>query len=485
MNRNNSILHGLLAGLALTLMAFSTPAWSQGSSKLWKSRPSASPAPPIIAYDFSPLVRRVKPTVFNLFVEGTRQQGDRYGWPFARRYRFRSRGSGFFISADGYALTNFHVVKNGTKIRAQLYDKRTFRVKVLGKSPELDVALIQVIHPKGKKFPFAYLGNSDKTEVGQPVVAIGNARGLGLTVTAGIISAKGRELGSQYQAFIQTDAAINRGNSGGPLFDRNGDVIGINTAILRGGRGIGFAVPINIVKRVIPQLRTKGKVQRAQLGVSIQAVTAELARSFRLPAPIGALVAEVNPRSPADRAGVRVGDVIVGFNGVVVKSFKDLPRLVAFSPPGVPSKITLIRRGKKMILRVRLVKWGQTTDDGEDGENFLQGKKAKPPKRKKPRLDLGRALKRLGIGVSSVSKSLRREMRLGKNSGVLVRTVTPGTPAAINGLRRGDVIIEINRTPVRTTSQFLRLIAKIGKGENVLMLVRRADSALFLAFPLP
>lgn len=470
--------------LAAVCLGFVMPAQAQADN-LWKSRPNTKAAPQIKAYDFSPLVRRVKPTVFNLFVEGTRRRGRGYGWPFARRYRFRSRGSGFFINSKGYALTNFHVVKNATKIKAQLYDKRTFQVKVLGRSPELDVALIRVIHPKGKKFRFAYLGNSDKTEVGQPVVAIGNARGLGISVTAGIISAKGRELGSQYQAFIQTDAAINRGNSGGPLFDRYGSVIGINTAILRGGRGIGFAVPINIVKRIIPQLRKKGRVQRAQLGVSIQAVTPELARSFRLPSPIGALVAEVTPRSPAARAGVRVGDVIVGFNGVVVKSFKDLPRLVAFSPPGAASKITLIRRGRKLKLRVRLVKWGQTADDSGEG-NFLQDKKTRKKKpRRRPRLNLSKALKRLGVGVRSVSKKLRRDMRLGKASGVLVGSVRPGSPAAINGLRRGDVIIEINRTPVKSTRQFLTIIAKIAKGENVLMLVRRADSALFLAFPLP
>lgn len=466
---------------------------AQAPGRLWSSRPKDKAVPSVQIYDLSPLVRELQPTVFNLYVEGTNQNPHPYGWPFARRHSFSSRGSGFFIHPKGYALTNFHVVKNATTIRAQLFDKQTFRVKVLGRSPELDIALIQVIHPEGRAFSFAYLGDSSKSDVGSPVIAIGNARGLGLTVTAGIISAKGRELGGQYQAFIQTDAAINRGNSGGPLFNKKGEVIGINTAILRGGRGIGFAVPINIIKRILPQLQSRGFVQRAQLGVSIQAVTPELARSFGLPRPMGALIAEVSPRSPAALGGIRVGDVVIGFDGAEVSNFTDLPRLVAFSPAGAKVRLTLMRQRRKLEVLVRLVKWGtQLVDKDAGGGNFLEPENKNPanPTTPRPRPPAvtnttSQALQRLGVGVQSVSVAIREQLRLGKTGGVWVSAVRTASPAFLNGLRRGDVIVEINRLPVRSVKHFIQQLSQIPKGENVLLLVRREDSALFLAFPLP
>lgn len=481
--KRTAVVACIFAVCGMMTMGF---AYAQAPGQLWQSRPKHKPAPAIQVYDLSPLVKQLQPTVFNLYVAGTSMQQSPYGWPFAQKRAFNSRGSGFFIHPKGYALTNFHVVKNASTIRAQLHDKQTFRVKVLGRSPELDIALIQVIHPEGRDFPFAYLGNSSKSDVGAPVVAIGNARGLGLTVTSGIISAKGREVGGQYQAFIQTDAAINRGNSGGPLFNKNGEVIGINTAILRGGRGIGFAVPINIVKRILPQLQSKGFVQRAQLGVSIQVVTPELARSFGLPRPMGALIAEVMPNSPAALGGIRVGDVVVAFNGAEVSNFSDLPRLVAFSPAGSLVHLTLVRQRKRMNIAVRLVLWGTQVAQKET-ENFLQPETNKPQIRRPPTVapDLGQALQRLGVGVSSIHPTVREQLRLGKTGGVWVSAVRTGSPAHSNGLRKGDVIVEINRTPVRSVQHFIQQVSQIGKGENVLLLVRREDSALFLAFPLP
>ncbi|MCB9639296.1 MAG: trypsin-like peptidase domain-containing protein [Myxococcales bacterium] len=483
--------------------------------KFWHTRPKGQVAPQIQVYNFSPLVKRVKPAVFNLFVEGKLPKPrrsyrdrnkewrffDRWPWergpsePFSmprpplqkqqffpfRRYKpRRSRGSGFLINADGYALTNYHVVRNAGKIRASLEDGRQFQVKVIGTAPEIDVALIH-LQAKGKeKFPYAYLGNSSKTEVGEPVLAIGNARGLGLTVTAGIISAKGRVLGSgQYDNYIQTDAAINFGNSGGPLFNREGDVIGINTAILRGGRGIGFAVPINMVRRILLQLRSKGHIDRAQLGVEIQQITENHAQYFGLDRPKGALISKVVAGSPAQRAGLQAGDIILSFNQQEIRTYSDLPRLVAFSPIGSKAKLGILRNGKRMTLIVVLRRWGnvQEADAGSDpfGPQKAPGKPS----------NYAKALKRLGVGVASVDEALRTRWKLPSKGGIRLSSVRPASTASENGLRKGDVILEINRTKIKDPVHFMKLLSSIPAGENVLLLVRREENALFLAFPLP
>lgn len=483
------------------------------TKKFWHTRPKGVAAPQIQVYNFSPLVKRVKPAVFNLFVEGKMPKPrrsyrdrdrewrffDRWPWergpspfslprgplekqqfsPFRRFKPRRSRGSGFLINADGYALTNHHVVRNAGKIRASLEDGRQFNVKVIGSAPEIDVALIR-LEAKGKeKFPYAYLGNSDKTEVGEPVLAIGNARGLGLTVTAGIISAKGRVLGSgQYDNYIQTDAAINFGNSGGPLFNHHGDVIAINTAILRGGRGIGFAVPINMVRRILLQLRVKGRVDRAQLGVEIQQVNEGHAQYFGLDRPKGALVAKVVPGSPASRAGLQAGDVILSFNQREIRTYSDLPRLVAFSPIGSKAKLGVLRAGKRITVTVVLRRWG----------GIQEGDKSDPFETKKtPEKDTSytKALRRLGVGVVSINPTLRSQWKLPAKGGVRLSSVSPSSTASENGLRRGDVILEVNRTKITGPIHFMKLLSKIPAGENVLLLVRREENALFLAFPLP
>lgn len=460
--------------------------------KLWHNRPAGKRLAPIRVYDLSPLVAKLKPAVFNLRVRGSRPSSRRRGYWFYRGYRrqFRSKGSGFLINAQGYALTNHHVVRHANKIEAELHDKSVYRVKVIGMSPELDVALIRLIAPKGKRFKHVYLGNSSKTRVGEPVIAIGNARGLGTSVTAGIVSAKGRALNSQYKNYIQTDAAINRGNSGGPLFNKSGEVIGINTAILRGGRGIGFAVPINIVKRILPQLRKKGRVQRAQLGVVIQRVDASLARSFGLRAPVGALISEVQPNSPASVAGIRVGDVILSFNGQLVRTFSDLPRMVAFNPPGSLGRIVLLRNGKRLKVKVRLMRYGGTLAKsprlrGEGGEGGEVAPSRPRRRARAPRAATGRSLRRLGVSIKSVPAALKKKLGLTGKQGVQVSYVKNGSPAKKNGLRVGDVIVEVNRKSVKSPAHFMRMVGSVGAGSNVLLLVRRADSALFLAFPLP
>lgn len=483
--------------------AYATP------STLWHTRPSSQPPPTLQVYNFSPLVKQVRPAVFNLSVESklpTQRRPssrdrewrffDRWPWEQAPRFSLppfsfrpqqyfpfrsirpkRSRGSGFLINKKGYALTNYHVIRNAGRIQATFEDGRRWEVKIIGTAPEIDIALLQIIPKKaGEIFPFAFFGDSSKLEVGEPVVAIGNARGLGLTVTAGIVSAKGRILGSgQYDNYIQTDAAINFGNSGGPLFNRFGDVIGINTAILRGGRGIGFAVPIDMVRQVLPQLAGKGRVERAQLGVSIQKVTERLARSFGLEVPQGALVSGVTPNSPAEKAGIRVGDIILSFQGRPIHSHSDLPRMVAFLPVGSRVQLEILRARRRSTLTVTLQRWGNLQEP-----TYVTDQPS--PSEKTP---TDSALRRLGVSITTVDASLRKRWGLPASGGIRISSIAASSAAEQNGLRRGDVIMEINRTKVLDPQQFARLLFRIPKGDNVLFLVRRQTDALFLAFPLP
>src|SRR5579884_542265 len=363
-----------------------------------KPAPAGAPEPlekPGVISSFAPLVKRVMPTVVNVSVvqkvkgfslEGGDQPGDAPGGPgggggggggenpmqpfgpfggdpFEQFRRFFGQiphefkqhglGSGVIVSPDGYILTNNHVVGNADTIQVTLMDKREFTAKVIGKDSKTDLALIKI--DSKDPLPYATLGNSATTEVGDWVVAIGNPFGFSLTVTAGIVSAKGRALGGNYDEFIQTDAAINPGNSGGPLFDVNGKVVGFNTAIYsRTGTsaGIGFAIPIDLAKAVMNQLKTHGKVVRGWLGVEIQEVTPELAQSFGLSKPEGALVANVEKDSPAAKAGIKRGDVIVKFNGHQVHEQHELPELVAETPINKKVDLEVIRGGKHVTLGV-------------------------------------------------------------------------------------------------------------------------------------
>jgi serine protease Do len=291
-------------------------------------------------------------------------------------------------------------------------------------------------------------------------VAVGSPFGLEQTVTAGIVSAKGRVIGSgPYDNFIQTDASINPGNSGGPLINMKGEVVGVNTAIIASGQGIGFAIPINMVKEIAPQLQEKGHVTRGWLGVSIQEVTPELAKSFGLKEKKGALVAQVVPGSPAEKAGIEQGDLITGFDGKEIAESKDLPRIVASTPVGKTVTIKLSRNGKVIDRQVKV------------GEMEEKAEVSKAPSSNKS----------LGITVQNLTPEIAKGLGLKKETGVVVTGVQPGSPAADAGIQTGDVIREVNRKPIKDLDDFIQKIEKAKDQENVLLLLQRGQSSLFAA----
>jgi serine protease Do len=375
--------------------------------------------------------------------------------------RQRSLGSGFIIDADGSILTNNHVVENAQKIVVTLSeDQQEYEAKIVGRDPKTDIAIIK-INTK-KTLDAANFGDSDKLEVGEWVVAIGNPFGLDSTVTSGIVSAKGRHIGQgPYDNFIQTDASINPGNSGGPLINLRGEVIGINTAIFsRSGTniGIGFAIPINLVKELLPQLRGKGKVTRGYLGVLIQKVTPDIAESLGVERARGALVANVSKDGPAEKAGVKVGDVIVEFDGKEIKDSGDLPIIVARTPVDKKVGMKVLRDKKEMVLNVTV------------GELKEEEVVASAPEKGE-----------LGMTVQRLTPQIAESLGLDKAEGVVVTAVEPGSAADEAGIRRGDVILEIDRKPIRSVDEYKKSVAGIRKGKGVLFLVRRGESTLFLA----
>src|SRR5919109_1379451 len=433
--------------------------------------------------DFVNLAKKMRPIVVNIsttqvsegrggpqeFANPFGEEGDPFN-EFWRRFfggpmprgpqRQRSLGSGFIIDGDGSILTNNHVVENASKIVVKLADDQEYEAKVIGRDPKTDIAIIK-INAK-TNLSTANLGDSDKLEVGEWVVAIGNPFGLDSTVTSGIVSAKGRHIGQgPYDNFIQTDASINPGNSGGPLINLRGEVVGINTAIFSrtgGNIGIGFAIPINLVKELLPQLRGKGKVTRGYLGVLIQKVTPEIAESLGLDKSYGALVANVSKDGPAEKAGVKVGDVIVEFDGKEVRDSGDLPIIVARTPVDKKVHMKVLRDKKEVNLNVAV---------GELKEEEVVA--AVPEKGE------------LGMTVQKLTPQIAESLGLEKSDGVVVTAVEPGSAADEAGIRRGDVILQVDQKPVRSVDEFRKLVAGTKKGKGVLFLVRRGESTLFLA----
>ncbi|MHB8762828.1 MAG: DegQ family serine endoprotease [Deferrisomatales bacterium] len=378
-----------------------------------------------------------------------------------RDFRSKSLGSGVLIDAEGFIVTNNHVVEGADEVLIRLSDEHEFTARVVGTDPKTDLALIK-IDSGGAPLRPAVLGDSDAVRVGDWVVAIGNPFGYSHTVTAGIISAKGRVIGAgPYDSFLQTDAAINPGNSGGPLFDLSGRVVGINTAIVAGGTGIGFAIPINMVKAIVDQLKAGGKVTRGWLGVMIQEVTKDLAPSFGLESPRGALISDVVKGSPADTAGLARGDVILEFDGRAVDKVGELPRLVAERVPGARVRVVVLRKGAQETVEVTL---GELKDDPLAGQARIE--------------------EELGLTVQAVTPELRKHLGLDADTGVVVSGVEPGSPAATAGVRRGDLLLEVNQREVADLDAYQQALGEArGKG-SVLLLVRRGQGTLYVVVPL-
>ncbi|HEY2987276.1 MAG TPA: DegQ family serine endoprotease, partial [Candidatus Binatia bacterium] len=443
--------------------------------------------------DFVSLAKKLTPVVVNVSTTQTREGGqwpqgpganpfsreprgrrgepgdDQFGefWrrffgnpPRGGQFRQQSLGSGFIIDRDGSILTNNHVVDNAQKIVVKLSDGREFEAKVLGRDSKTDIAIIK-IDAKGD-LPVAPLGDSDRLDVGEWVMAIGNPFGLDSTVTSGIVSAKGRHIGAgPYDNFIQTDASINPGNSGGPLINLRGEVVGINTAIFSqsgGNIGIGFATPINSAKDILPELKSKGKITRGWLGVSIQSVTPDLATSLGLERSKGALVADVTKNAPAEHAGIKVGDVIVEFDGIEIKDSTDLPSIVARTKPDKQVRVKLLRDKKEMTLPL-------TVGELKEADVVASAKEKGE----------------LGLTVQKVTPELAQNMDLDRAQGLVVTAVEPGSPADDAGLQQGDVIVEVNRKPVREVSEFRKAVSGAKKGEQILFLVKREGNSLFVA----
>jgi serine protease Do len=435
----------------------------------------AKTAPP----DFVELAKKLKPAVVNISTTkvigkqqpSRRQQANPFGNdPFEdffekffqdaprRPFKQKGQGSGFIIG-DGYIFTNNHVVSGADEITVKLSDGREFKGQVKGADEKLDLALIRI--ETKENLPVAPLGDSDALEVGEWVMAIGNPFGLAQTVTAGIISAKGRWIGSgPYDDYLQTDASINPGNSGGPLFNASGEVVGINAAIVAGGQGIGFAIPINMAKAVLSQLKETGRVTRGWLGVSVQPVTPELAASFGMKNEKGALISEVVKDSPAEKGGLKAGDIILEFDGKTIKDMHDLPRIAAVTPVGKRASVKVLRSGKtleKTVVIERMADGGESTQ-----KDAL-------------------AQARFGLVVADITKDIAARLRIQETGGVVVVEVRPGSAAEEAGISVGDVIKQINTTPVKNSKEYTKLVSALKKGVTVPFLVRRGDASLFVA----
>ncbi len=428
--------------------------------------------------DFVSLAKRLSPTVVNISTVQVREAAQSGPNPFGEEHPFnefwrrfgnplprgpsreRSLGSGFIISPDGYILTNNHVVEKSERIVVKLSNEREFDAEVVGKDPKTDVALLKI--ESKEPLPSVPLGDSLGLQVGEWVLAIGNPFGLEHTVTSGIVSAKGRQIGAgPYDNFIQTDASINPGNSGGPLINRNGEIVGINTAIFSrsgGNIGIGFAIPINLVKELLPQLKDNGKVTRGWLGVTIQKVTPEVAEALGMAEPRGALVAGLSPNGPAKRSGVEIGDVIIEFDETQVKSYNELPMLVARIAVNRKVNLKAVRDAKEINLTVTVGKL-----------------------KEKPTLASIDEKDTLGLTVQEVTAELAERLGLDSPKGVVITAVESGSVAEDSGLRRGDVILKINRKPIRSLKEFLNAAETIDNGKSTLFLVSREGTTLFFA----
>jgi serine protease Do len=447
------------------------------SSGQTKQVASTAPAVTQSLPDFATLAKRLGPSVVNVSTTQIRKTAQ--GVPFdsddpmsqfwqrffggrvpGGQQRMSGVGSGFIIDKNGTILTNYHVVDGAQKIVVTLSDGKNYDAKVIGKDQKTDIAVIKI--DAGENLPVVTLGDSDHLEVGEWVMAIGNPFGLDHTVTSGIVSAKGRQIGAgPYDNFIQTDASINPGNSGGPLVNLRGEVVGINTAIFSqsgGNIGIGFAIPTNSIKELLPQLKEKGRVVRGYLGTTVQKITPEIAESLGLKQNSGALVADVVKGSPAERAGIKTGDIIVEFDRNEVKDSADLPTVVARVTPGKTVQLKVKRDGKEVSLPITVgeLKEKEVAATGEEGD--------------------------LGLAVQPVTPEIAQSLGLDRANGLVITSISPGSAADEAGLRSGDLITQVNRRPVNNLADYNRELNRDNqKGKPVLFLVQRGQSSLFLA----
>ncbi|MGY6276499.1 DegQ family serine endoprotease [Methylomonas sp. MgM2] len=377
-----------------------------------------------------------------------------------------SLGSGFILSKDGYILTNHHVVNNASEIIVKLKDRRELEARLIGSDESTDVALLKV---DASDLPVVQIGSPDQLQVGEWVLAIGTPFGFEQSVTQGIVSAKGRSLpDGNYVPFIQTDVAINPGNSGGPLFNMRGEVVGINSQIYSrsgGYMGLSFAIPIDVAMNVAEQIKTKGKVSRGWLGVQIQDVTRQLAESFGMDRPHGALVAKVIPGGPAEKAGIQIGDIIVEFEGHTIETSGELPPIVGMTEVGTEAKVKVIRQGDEEDLSVKV--------------GLLPANKvAQLSSNSSPETSVNR----VGLVVADLSEEERQQLQVEKN-GVLVQKVSKGVGLDA-GIQPGDVILRVQNTPIRNVAEFNKIVAKLPVGRSIAMLIQRNGSPVFVAFKL-
>lgn len=468
-----------LAGIAFVFLL--TGLLMASSFKFTGHSQAAVPSTPAVVQgvpaSFADLAQQLGPTVVNIKVTKIQATGfpggsDMPEGPFGdmfrqffgnmqrppETYKTQGAGSGVIIGNDGKILTNNHVVEGAKEIVVTMSDKREYKAKVLGRDPKTDLAVLKV--DARPPFKAATLGDSDTLRVGEWVLAIGNPFGLSNTVTSGIVSAKGRVIGAgPYDDFIQTDAPINPGNSGGPLFNMKGEVVGINTAIIPNGQGIGFAIPVNTAKSLVPQLE-KGKVTRGYLGVQIQNVTPELAASLGLGTAKGALVSDVVKDSPAEKGGIKRGDVVVSFNDKEIKDSHALPSVVASTPAGKEVPVRVIRDGKEMSLLVKIENLQNDETSALPAEETSQG--------------------RWGLQLRDMNAATARQMGIKKDYGALVVGVRPGSPAEDASVQKGDVIIEVNRKPVKTVEDMKNEITKAKDKDSLLLLVERNGGTFYL-----
>ncbi len=441
------------------------------------------PAPVPATFDVAALSEKVKPMVVNItttqkvdvpgrgmggpegmdpfeFFFGQRG-GGRQGpaGPRERSMKRQALGTGFIIDAQGYVVTNEHVIHDADDVRVHLADERQFDADVVGRDPKLDLALLRL--RGAKDLPAAPLGSSEQLRVGEYVLAVGNPFGLGHTVTLGIVSAKARSIGAgPYDDFIQTDASINPGNSGGPLFNWRGEVVGINAAIRAGANGIGFAIPVDAAKDVLPQLREKGHVERGRLGLAFQPMTSDLAVGLGVEGNKGALVSDVEPGGAAARAGIRSGDVVLAVNGTTIAHAEELPRRVAVHAPGTSIKLTILRDKQPREIAATL----DAMPDDDDGAPARPPRPGAPPS--------SQPAGKLGIQITDAP-----------GGGVRVDDVRD--PNTVRDLAPGDVIVELNRSPVKDVVTLRAEMNKLKPGSTAIFKIRRGKQLLYAAVPVP